>query len=1131
LAAVIIVWTPGARGQTATSEIVGRITDSTGAVVPQADVAVINVETNVKRTVQSGASGNYTISLLRPGLYRLTVTKAGFKLAELPEITLTVNQTLTQDVTLAIGSLTQTVEVKAEAELIQAATSELGTVVGQKATNELPLNGRQFSQLLTLVPGVSPVNTSQNTAVSASVDLGVLGVPTATFALPAVAGQWNRSNMYMLDGVSNTEFLGSVYVIPPIVDSIEEFKVQMHNDKAEYGGVLGGVVNVITKGGTNGLHGSAYEFVRNNWFDARNPFADEFRSGPAPFRQNQFGLTVGGPLVIPKLYNGRNRTFFYFGYEGWRYTQAAQARYYVPTDAELSGDFSHSLINQNIYDPETTVPDPSNPGKYLRTQFQYNGVLNVIPPNRIDPNVVTFIKTYFDRPILVGDPVHNDLVTRPNIATANEWNGRLDELIGNKDSLFFRWSEVDASQFTATSTLQTTGGDVPARQVAAGWNHTFSPTLILETRGGATQRPFLRYTDNSAGMAAMVGIGMTASGGSTIALASPWGSAGINTGGIGGHPTYHISGNLTWVHGRHNAKFGAQLIKQGTDGSGPAQSSFTFNNAQTENPEEAGTTGASLASALLGLPSQTNIGLAASYSSLRYSTWGAYAQDEWRLRNNVTLTYGLRLDLRRPFVTGTPNSTYVSGPVPKTGDYWIGLNKMPGLCSVVGTAPCLPAPLSEIPNGNHIMLSPFGSAWGPATEWDDWGPRVGVAWRLNQKTVIRGGYGVVYDPLSGLDQDWKGIIAQWPAAGGGWSNLTWNAVGQPLTPIEKTYGLQGRALPTADPWEQVNWYFDPYRKDARSQQWHVEVQRQATENLVLSIGYVGSYSDRLDVTGLWNTATTPGPGTTAQVQARRPFPWWPGTNFMGTSRGTATYNGLEARLQRRFANGLYYLVSYTWSKSMDIGSSGWFDAENGAGGGLQNYYDANGSRSLSSYDVPHFLSMSGVYELPFGRGKKYFSQHGAASWIFGNWQTNGILQLRSGQPYTVSVSGDVANIGNTVAWFNYARPNLVGNPNLSNRTSEKFLDTSAFAVPSFSYGDLGRNTMRSAPVYTADFSLFKNFPVREGMNLAFRVELFNIFNIQNYAPPDALVGDPAFGRVTSITNAARQIQLALRLTF
>jgi len=1147
LAAICMISTPAAYGQTATAEIAGRIMDSTGGVIPQAGVDVMNVATRVTRTTQSDAAGRYDIPLLEPGVYQLKVTKSGFKAVDIPNIKLDVNQSLTQDVTLAVGSLTQTVEVKAEADLIQASTSELGTVVGQKAVNELPLNGRNFSQLLTMVPGVSPISTAQGATIGATTDLAIQGVPGSSFALPSVAGQWSRGNLYTVDGVNDTEFCTSLYVIPPIVDAIAEFKVQMHNDKAEYGSVLGGVISVITKGGTNKLHGSAYEFDRNNRFDARNPFTDEFRTSPAPFRQNQFGGTVGGPILIPRLYNGRNRTFFYFAYEGWRWTQAAQARYYVPTDAELSGDFSHSLINQNIYDPATTGPDPSNPSEYLRTQFvasadpsspNYNpactnaaGCPNIIPTARIDQKMVTFVKTYFDRPNLVGDPIHNDLVSIPNTDNADQYNGRIDEQIGTKDNLFFRWGELDNDQTTATSILQRAGGTVPNRQIAAGYNHVFTPTLIVEARGGTTNRPFHSFTSNSAGIATMQGLGMTSPGGSTVTLSSPWGGAGLLTGGIGGHDTRHISGNLIWVHGRHETKYGAQYLDQGSFGrNGLGVGQWTFTNAVTDNPEQAGTTGGSLASMLLGLPAQANITATTPPSGQGVADWSAFAQDEWKFRSNVTLTFGLRFD-HRGYFSEYPALYPVGGPVPETGDYWIGMSQMPLVCGNGAVAPCLPEPLSQIPNSDHIKLSPFGAAWGPKTEWDDWGPRVGVAWRLNGRTVVRSGYGIVYDPLMGVLQDWEGIKGEWPAAAGGWSLLSYNGLGQALTTIDETYGKIGQALPAADPWEQVNWYFDPYRKDARSQQWNVEVQRQATDNLALSIGYLGSYSDRLDSTGLWDTATTPGPGTPDQVQARRPFPWWPGTNFMGTSTGNANYNALEIKLERRFTQGLYYLVSYTWSKSIDTGTSGWFDAENGAGGGLQNYYDPNGSRSVSAYDIPHMLSMSGVYELPFGKGKKYFSQHGAASWLLGNWQTNAIVQLRSGQPYTMSVSGDVANIDNTVSWYNYARPNLVGNPSLSNPTSENYFNKSAFSVPSFTYGNVGRDTLRSAPVYMADFSLFKNFPVREGMNLSFRAEFFNIFNLQNYAVPDSLVGDPAEGFVTSTVNPSRQIQLALRLTF
>jgi hypothetical protein len=388
----------------------------------------------------------------------------------------------------------------------------------------------------------------------------------------------------------------------------------------------------------------------------------------------------------------------------------------------------------------------------------------------------------------------------------------------------------------------------------------------------------------------------------------------------------------------------------------------------------------------------------------------------------------------------------------------------------------------------------------------------------------------------GMEQDWKGISGSWPATGSVFSLTPINQLGQPLTPIEQTFGQVGAAaLPGPSPWSQSNWFFDPNRKDPRSQEWNVEIQRQMTRNLALSVGYVGSYSDRLDETGLFNTATTPGPGTPAQVAQRQPFPWITGTPFFGTDRGNANYNALQVKLDHRWANGLQYLVSYTWSKAIDAGSSGWFAAENGSGAGgsssLQNYYDPNGSRSVSSYDIPHFLSMSGVWELPFGKGKKYFNQHAIASRLLGNWQMNGVVQLRSGQPYNLAVSGDVANIGSSVPWWNYSRPNLVGNPQPSHPTAAEWFNPAAFAVPSFSYGNFGRNVLRTPSVANADFSLFKNFVLTESTTLSFRAEFFNIFNIQNYGAPDSLIGDPAAGRITSNVIPPRQIQFGLHLAF
>ena len=361
---------PGS-AQTANAAISGHITDSTGALVAGATVTLTESDTRIATKTTSNGEGLYNFPSVKPGNYSMSVSGNGFRTTTIAGLTAGVQGSISRDVVLQVGAANQTVNVTEEAadEMVAQTSSELGTEIGQKQIHDLPLNGRNFTELLTLTPGASPISTSQSNKVAVN-DQGVLGVPSAQFSQPAIQGQINRENLYMLDGVVNTDFTNGVYVIPPIIDDMQEFKVQSHDDKAEYGSVLGGVVNVVTKSGTNNFHGAAWEFVRNNIFDARDSFADEYSSSPSPFRQNQFGATIGGPVVLPHIYNGHNRTFFLFGYEGWRYSQSNEILYNVPTSAELGGDFSHSLLSQPIYDPATTQETANG---YTRAQFNYNG--------------------------------------------------------------------------------------------------------------------------------------------------------------------------------------------------------------------------------------------------------------------------------------------------------------------------------------------------------------------------------------------------------------------------------------------------------------------------------------------------------------------------------------------------------------------------------------------------------------------------------------------------------------------------------------------------------------------------------------------------------------------------------------
>ena len=1114
-------------GQSASASISGYVTDQNNAAVPGAMIRITNVDTQIMAAAKTGVGGLYVFPSLQPGNYEIKVSKAGFKDTVIPHFSLGVQENISHDFQLVVGSATETVTVNADpaAELVQSTSSELGTVVGEKQISELPLNGRNFTELLSLTPGAIPVSTAQSSGIGVN-DLANLAPPSATIAQPTIGGQFNRSNLYMLDGVVNTELNTSAYIVPPIVDAMQEFKVQSHEDKAEYGGVLGGIVDVVTRSGTNRLHASAWEFVRNNDFDARDSFAD-LAGGvalpPSPYHQNQFGVLASGPVRIPKIYDGRNRTFFLFSYEGWRFNQAAESKFWVPTSAELGGDFSNSVLKQQIYDPATTQPDPNNPGEFMRTPFQGN----VIPQGRMDQTAVNFIKAYFNPPNLTGDPLGNLLVRKPSTNNSDHYMGRLDEQLGVKDSLFFRYDLLNVVNLSPNSNTQDTGASVPATNWAIGWTHVFSPHLLMDNRYGQTKRPFARYLSDSAGLSAMKGLGFTSPGGTTLGLSSPWGSGGDNAANTIASPVYDLSDNLTWIHGEHNFKFGLQYIKQGNDSNSPPYGNFSFTNDTTGNPESVGNTGNSLASAFLGLPSQANNTTSIANSN-RVSTWAGFGQDTWNVRKDLTLTYGFRLDHRRPF--GPSSNTIASGP-DSDGSYWIGLDQMPSACGATGPVPCIPGGLESVPFNNEIKLSPYGRAWS-ASYWTDFGPRIGAAWRPDPRMVVRGGYGIVYDDLTGMEQDWKGIAGSWPTVGSVSASVALNQLGQPLSPIESNFATSGIALPAASPWGQSNWFFDPHHRDSRSQQWNVEVEREMTKNLALSVGYVGSKSDRLDVTGLWDTAQTPGPGTPDQVQARKPFPWYQQTSFYGTDRGFSHYNSLQAKLNRHYSNGLQYLVSYTWSKTTDAGGSGWFGVENGAGGSsdFQNYYDIKGSRGPSALDIPQDLAISGQYELPIGKGKPLLNS-GPASWILGNWQANSVVQLRSGQPYNMTVPGDVANIGNTLSWWSYARPDLVGNPKPAHPTKSEWFVPSAFGVPSFAYGNSPRNFLRSPHVADADFSLFKTFHFGDSATLSFRAEAFNILNIQNYGTPDSTVGDPNEGVISSNVLSPRQLQLGLHLQY
>ena len=1117
-----------AAAQNDTASLSGRVTDPTGAVLPNAVVAITNTETGDAITRETNSDGIYIFSSLKPGSYLMNVNEQGFRSVSVTGMRLNVQDSLVRNFALQVGSSAESVTVSADTTVIQTADAQLGTVVGETQVRNLPLNGRNFTSLLLLVPGTTPISTSQS--FSAGGEVGTIAIPGSSFANPSIHGQWNRAVVYMLDGVINTELRVNTAGVPPIIDTIAEFKVQSHNDSAEFGLVTGGIVNVISKSGTNNYHGGAWEFVRNDFFDARG-MADRSSTHPAPFRQNQFGAALGGPIVLPKLYNGKNKTFFEFGYESWRYSRSSLSRYRVPTPQEESGDFSSSnpLPEWPIYDPATTTLVNGN---LVRTQFANN----TIPQNRIDPMVVKYLQAYYDKPTIPNDGNGNNVInTNPVKDNNNAFSIRIDERLSDKDSGWFRYSRSSDVNIVPNTYTVTTTSLVPAFNVGGGWLHTFSPALMVDAQGGYGGRPFTQISSLKPGLAPMTAAGFTGIdkfGPAALNLNGFWNGSAVNSNAPRTNSNYSISGNLSWLHGVHSFRAGFIWIDQYRSQYTPSQS-YQFDVLQTADPntlDPAHTqTGASLASALLSLPSTASHSFG-NPMEFWIPSWGTYFQDGWKLSPRLTVNLGLRFDhIDQANVLRGLQTSFDGGPG-GSGNYLIGGGKIPALCSVAKIAPCIPDAFLNDPTSKYVILGSQSNPWSES-QWDNVGPRMGVAWSVTNNTVVRAGYGIVFDSVNGLSQSFQNSMDSWPYSSGASTNYNIAEANPSLQNVETVQTATISPLPSASPWGNAGtWYEDEKHKNAYSHQWNLEIERQMTSNLVMTMGYVGSATRRLDLTGLANTAA-PSSGTPAQVNSARPFPYYGSSYFFQTSNGQSQYNAFEFKAQSNPYRGFQYLISYTWSKSTDNGASGWFGAENGGFSALQDFYHPEGSKGESGYSIPHVLSVSGTWEPPIGRGKQFLNHNRLASVILGNWQVNTITTLRSGQPFDLSVPNDPANIGDSQSWFNYARPNVVGKVKLPNPTRQEWFNTSAVAVPVNTFGNMGRSALRTAAVYNTDLSVFKRFPVTEGSGFEFRCEAFNALNLSSLGVPDSTLGDANFGVITSSPNNARELQMALKFTF
>lgn len=1104
-----------ASAQSSTASINGIVYDSTGAIVPDSSLILRNTATGVQRDTKTNGAGAYSFPDLQPGTYTLDAGGNGFARKQIAPFTLAVNQTATFNFTLAVGGVEQTVEVQATAARVEASTSELGSVVAEKQIVDLPLNGRNFTQLLSLQPGVSPVSVEQNGG-------GTGGL--RSFINPSVNGQQNRSNNFLLDGMVNNSGNQS-HLLPPIVDTLQEFKIQSHNDEAQFGGVTGGIINVVTKSGSNELHGSAWEYLRNNALDARSRFVPKV----APFHWNQFGAAGGGPVVIPKLYHGKNRTFFYGAYEGDRLRQPGTSLYRVPTDANYRGDFSDWPTQ--IYNPFSTRPDPNKPGAYIRDPFPGNQ----IPVSLFNKGMLYYAKTILPAPIATGVPNTNAIASIPTVNDINSYQARIDHNFSQRDFLYGR--------FSGRPSTQTSSGNLAglvayshsyAKNFMVAYTHTFGPSAVLTVQAGRSWQPAISHTNfaslpsdfytNSGLAQSLVNnyqiTGKPAVPNFTVPSYFGAGESSNGPGGQTGIDNRQWKADFSKIIGRHTIKAGFEYYGIGFT-SGNANTTVGFSNPQTANPQSVGNTGDPLASFFLGVPDNlTKRNVQESLQNAWIFDW--YVQDQWKATSKLTLNFGLRKDKPNFPDYGTPEfkNQYVGNMDFNNGTYIV--QKVPPACVAGGSAPCIPTPDGSLPAhvvSGKLTDGKFGN--------NNWGPRFGFAYQLTQTTVVRGGFGIFWDTWGALTQIGQNVQGVWPSTGQLLlSNLNYPTATTPTPTVASNdpYASTGaNALwPSPDPFHSVQWYYDPALRDPYSIQWNFGVQHQFGSSSVLSVNYVGNSTHRVIIGTFYNTAKTPGPG---DYHLRAPYPYIDAT-YWDRPWSRSNYEGLQIQFDKKYSNGLAFSASYTRSKAIDYGCSGYFGSEFCSS---QDPYNIKNDRGVSGTDIPNMFSFNWVYELPIGRGKRFNTGKGVVDYVIGGWQVNGVTLLRSGSPYSVLISGDIANTGNQA---NYMRPNLVGNPNPANRDANQWLIKSAFAAPpAYTFGNLGRDTFRSDPYKTVDFSLFRQFPFKESRRLELRVEAFNVFNVTSYAAPNNNLSNANFGTVTALANTPRQMQVSAKIIF
>ncbi|HYZ84143.1 MAG TPA: carboxypeptidase regulatory-like domain-containing protein [Bryobacteraceae bacterium] len=1103
-------------------EITGTITDQTGAVISDASVTITNAATNQVRHLKTNPSGTYSMPFLVPGTYNVDVSVQGFKSVSRHGIDLQVGAVQRIDFTLQVGEVGQKIDVSESSPVLATENAAVGTVIDNRRVVELPLNGRNYLQLVKLSTNVTGEMGAGGEAATR------VGGERANQAI-SVAGQRQQFNNYTLDGIENTDVAYNLFVVRPSIDALQEFKVQTGIYSAEYGRATS-QISAATKSGTNGFHGAIFEFLRNDVFDARE--WQQASPNKNPFRRNQFGFTLAGPII-------RNKLFFLSNYEGFRDRKTTQGVASVAPDRMRAGDFSGQ--SRPIYDPATRVYSTDAQGN-VRAIAAQPFPNNQIPINRFDPIALKLLE-FYPRATVSGDNIVRNYVR--NVPGPNDWDQftqRIDWNESGNSNWFgrFSWGNEFLRQ---RSTFEQSAGriDTTVYQVALSNTRLFGAAVVNEFRFGYNQflNDNVAFYANERNVTAELGI-------NGIASLPPvsWGlpSIGFQDGlsGFGDlvqvpfslhDHIFQFIDNVSIVRGKHSFRFGGEFRRDRFNQVGDAfvRGQFAFQQIATADPTRRSTTGHSFADFLLGDVQLAQTASRQVVGLLRGSSIYAYAEDTWKITPRLTINLGLRYEYSQPwydkyrgimnlqmFDTGvTPNyASLLPGtrtPIftrPGEGDFYddLGFHFHDGI----------PVQAGDQYLGRSLVRS----------DRNDFGPRIGVSWSPNDKLVVRTGFGVFFAQDSNLPR------FDMARNTGGRRSLTTNQE-QPNMPLNDPFA------PEASIFKCSNWngpcIGPPFvlannvaRRTPYIYQWLFNVQRQVSSDTVVEVGYQGNAGHKLERLRFWNQAVMrTGPQDTRTPAQRRPW----GSSYaeiqMVDNTVTSNYHALSLKLQRRFAQGLTYLAGFTWSKAIDNGSG---IRPNGSDPLVpKNSYDLNMDKGLSQFHTGRRFVTSVLYELPLGRrsGQRFMDR------FINGWQLGTILTLSDGTPTTIGGIGDRANLGLSNS-ANY--PDATGiSPIPEDRSANKFWDVRAFDTTNpelaYRFGNAGRNTLFTPGVIQWDFSTMKNFRIMEGHNVEFRFEAFNFANHPNWNQPalDARVPS-TFGVVTS-ARTMREIQFGLKYLF